>query len=180
MKVQNWHFYKCWFLAKNLAYAKCRIIKFHYRNSSNIHAISIILVDNNFGLAPFFIWPIWDTYLIFFIGTSSLGYSPCLEENTDYTGNDITPVTQRFTNSWQECGNYLLNSWMPFTKLWITKTFSVFVTLKYLWIYFPRCSMQSVLTMPLLDMERTPAKSRVLVKNIAYWKYVSKWSFQWP
>ena len=26
-----------WFLAKNLAYAECRIMKFHYRNSSNEH-----------------------------------------------------------------------------------------------------------------------------------------------
>ena len=26
-----------WFLAKNLAYAECPIMKFHYRNSSNIH-----------------------------------------------------------------------------------------------------------------------------------------------
>ena len=29
-----------WFLAKNLAYAKCRIAKFHYRNSSNMDDLS--------------------------------------------------------------------------------------------------------------------------------------------
>ena len=50
LKVQNWHFLtNCpqmetqnlvisfdysWFLVKNLAYAECRIMKFHYRNSS--------------------------------------------------------------------------------------------------------------------------------------------------
>ena len=27
------------FLAKNLAYAECRIMKFHYRNSSNVHSL---------------------------------------------------------------------------------------------------------------------------------------------
>ena len=53
LKVQNWHFLTnrhqmktqnlvisfdySWFLAKNLAYAECRIMKFHYRNSSNSH-----------------------------------------------------------------------------------------------------------------------------------------------
>jgi hypothetical protein len=51
LKVQNWHFLmNChqmetqnlvisfdysWFLAKNLAYAECWIMKFHYRNSSS-------------------------------------------------------------------------------------------------------------------------------------------------
>ena len=50
LKVQNWHFLTnchqmetqnlvisfgyCWFLVKNLAYAECWIMKFHYRNSS--------------------------------------------------------------------------------------------------------------------------------------------------
>ena len=50
LKVQNWHFLTnflqmetqnlvvsfdySWFLAKNLAYAECRIMKFHYQNSS--------------------------------------------------------------------------------------------------------------------------------------------------
>ena len=42
-------------------------------------------------------------YLFFFVGIGS-----CLEKNTDLFGNDITPVTQRLTNSWQECGNYFL------------------------------------------------------------------------
>ena len=26
-------------------------------------------------------------------------------ENTDLNGNDITPVTERIANSWEECGN---------------------------------------------------------------------------
>ena len=64
--------------------------------------------------------------LFFFIGTTS-----CLEENTDLYGNDIEPVTQRVTNSWQECGNHLKKNWMPFTKLWITNTFLVIVMLIY-------------------------------------------------
>jgi len=31
------------------------------------------------------------------------GIGSCLEENTDYTGNNLTPITIRITNSWQEC-----------------------------------------------------------------------------
>ena len=34
-----------WFLAKNLAYAKCCIMKFHYRNSSNCTHTNLILLD---------------------------------------------------------------------------------------------------------------------------------------
>ena len=55
LKVQNWHFLTnydwmetqnlvisfdySWFLAKNLAYDECWIMKFHYRNSSTIGTI---------------------------------------------------------------------------------------------------------------------------------------------
>ena len=35
-----------WFLAKNLAYAECRIMKFHYRNSSSpaIYAAGLFFI----------------------------------------------------------------------------------------------------------------------------------------
>ena len=36
-----------WFLAKNLAYAECRIMKFHYQNSSDIYPYSIIKFEEN-------------------------------------------------------------------------------------------------------------------------------------
>ena len=36
-----------WFLAKNLAYAECRIMKFHYRNSSSEDSsIFVAFVEN--------------------------------------------------------------------------------------------------------------------------------------
>ena len=40
MKTQNLviSFDYSWFFAKNLAYAECPIMKFHYRNSSRFHA----------------------------------------------------------------------------------------------------------------------------------------------
>ena len=62
--------------------------------------------------------------MFFFIGASS-----CLEEKTDFSGNDIKKVT---AYSWEDCGNYFFNNWMPFTKLWMrTNTFLVILTLIY-------------------------------------------------
>ena len=40
-----------WFLAKNLAYAECLIMKFHYRNSSNVKVENL---KNKFSFLPFF------------------------------------------------------------------------------------------------------------------------------
>ena len=69
LNVQNWHFLMnyhqvetqnlvisfdySWFLAKNLAYAECLIMKFHYRNSSNLHTLGQgISWQNVFFLTP--------------------------------------------------------------------------------------------------------------------------------
>ena len=81
-----------------------------YRNSEKQGSIFVGSIAYSYNkhhscgqqLAPFFFMTNL-RYLFFFIGTSS-----CLEENTDFNGNDIIPLTQRFTNSWQECGNYFL------------------------------------------------------------------------
>ena len=35
-----------WFLAKNFAYAKCSIMKFHYRNSSTVEGIEVEVVKS--------------------------------------------------------------------------------------------------------------------------------------
>ena len=39
-----------WFLAKNLAYAECRIMKFHYRNSSNTNSLLLIRICRCIGI----------------------------------------------------------------------------------------------------------------------------------
>ena len=45
-----------WFLAKNLAYAECLIMKFHYRNSSNIKVEVFLRRSQHLKHSPTWLW----------------------------------------------------------------------------------------------------------------------------